>query len=76
MRTTAGMVRWQRELDETLSAWVDDDRVVLRRTDRGRVRLVLSDGGTRVILESSDANLTGDLVALWALAESNTDDHD
>jgi hypothetical protein len=37
------------------------------------VRLTLTHDNTRIRLESSDANLTGALVALWGLADSHAD---
>jgi hypothetical protein len=72
-RTADGVLGWHRGLDDSLSAWVDGEQVRLRRSERGRVRLMLTHDNTRVRLESSDANLAGALDALWGLADSHAD---
>jgi hypothetical protein len=72
-RIADGVLRWHRGLDDSLSAWDDGEQVRLLRSRRGRVRLTLTHDNTRIRLESSDANLTGALVALWGLADSHAD---
>jgi hypothetical protein len=72
-RTADGVLRWHRGLDGSLSAWDGGQRLRMRRSKRGRVRLMLTLDNSRIRLESSDANLTGALVALWGLADSHAD---
>jgi hypothetical protein len=72
-RTADGVLRWHRGLDDSLSDWDDGEQVRLRRSNRGRVRLMLTHENTRVRLESSDASFTDALDTLWALADSHAD---
>jgi hypothetical protein len=75
-RTTDSALSWHRELDESLSAWDASERITLRRSGGGQVRLALTVGRVRMRLDSSDANLTGSLVALWQLADASAAERD
>ena len=73
VRTTDEVLRWHREPDGSLSSWFDDGQAVLSRSEVGRIRLALGAGTTLRILESNEADLTGDLVALWETADAHAD---
>jgi hypothetical protein len=72
-QTSSGLLRWCRHPDGTIRTCVDDRHLVLHRSDRGRVRLTIDSGVSGATLESSDVNLTGDLVQLWGLADAMAD---
>jgi hypothetical protein len=71
--TEDGRARWRREVDGSLTSWLDDGQVALSRSERGRVRLTFRADSRPQTFESSDQNITGELVVLWALAAAHAD---